>query len=297
MKTTTEGNNVFTLPHVQLRVIGPSAAVVLTSDGARRVLEPDLRAELPDDLAQFDEDRRRQAGLQQERRSARDWWELRGQLIRLDVTRDKAVANWLNSAGYVQQGGSDWAAKDITPQLKGWIARQKSAIEWLSKIDQTRFRRAISAARDFLIDRGSVIGARVAHAFEQSNGTLALRNPGVDFSDAVGFPKSIDHVLLADFLIGASSAPSLHAWFHWDKNGRPVVTVPAGDPIQAIVLLIHYDQNFSKRHWKECDRPGCGIWFEQQKESDRYHDKSCKNYMAITESRKRSKKGKKRHER
>ncbi len=114
-----------------------------------------------------------------------------------------------------------------------------------------------------------------------------LKQPAAEFMKTLRAPRHLDPKVLEYFLLGVGQALSLSALFHWDRRGRPGVTVRVGSPMEAIGLSVQIDRNFSARQWVRCAR--CGNGFERKKGSDRFCSGRCRNYFNTTQRRRRIK--------
>ena len=225
------------------------------------------------------------------RLSRRNFRQLREDLVNLNIDSPDRVAEWLNDAGYVpkigEQVGLEWMAEQVTPEIRNFLCKCRNAIAWLMTLPRNKFSKAIDAAWQLIEDQRDVIGVNIdATAGLLGDKRPKLRNPCLDFARALNIPSNLEPEILKGFLLGAGSAPNVHALFHWDRHGKPFLTIHADSPMDAIGLSVHIDKNFTAvREWVSC--ANCGKGFEQDRSKDRFCGSKCKNYYTTNARRKK----------
>lgn len=169
----------------------------------------------------------------------------------------------------------EWTAKHVTVEIVEWLRKYRDMVAWLMTLPQDKFRKAVGAACEFSEDYLETAGVLI-HATYEKRQVPKLIHPAREFERALKVPKNIDLKTVERFLVGAGVAPNLSASFHWDRKGKPSVTVHVGTPMEAIGLSVHIDKNFSVRRLVYCRR--CDKGFEQRKCSDTFCSARCRNY-------------------
>jgi hypothetical protein len=125
------------------------------------------------------------------------------------------------------------------------------------------------------------------HSLEEYEGKpyparLKLAHPGQYFLGEVGAPAHLSAGQLEKLLRGTGVGSGLRASFHWDREGIAFVTVHVDTPMEAIILSVQIDRNFSKRQLVFCP---CGKGFDQQRGRDRFCSPTHRNYYITKERR------------
>lgn len=213
----------------------------------------------------------------------RDWRSLRERLIAFDDAHPEDTARWLADAGYLPtlsgsliKNRKAWDASVVTASIADWLWRRARVVAWLMSHDTEHFRKLVVAAMNYQDESGEVLAARIVAANEGWRTPRLLASEKA-FIKATHAPPDIDASLLAEFLTGAGRGLGVQAFFRWDREGTPSVTVPAATPMQAIGLSVHIDRNFSARQWTACTK--CGKPFEKTRITDRFcpSPSPCKN--------------------
>jgi hypothetical protein len=214
------------------------------------------------------------------RLTRRKWRELRADLIALDTLNLRAVAGWLNRAGYVPRiCGRDypqWTEERVTNQVVEWLCTHQRVVRWLASRPQRTFRKVINKAWHFIKERHDWEGLHYdAHYYGKP--APRTKNPEVEFRKSLRIRPEIDLAVLSRCLVSAGAAPNLSASFGWDKNGRARIAVTVDSPMEAIVMSVHVDKAFAAvSGWAHC--ANCGKGFEQDRSTDRYcPGGKCKN--------------------
>jgi len=284
-------------------VAAPSDPVVLSSGGNEsRPLFP-----------QGDEELRNWLEDLRQKLEQRDWRDLRARLINLDLDNRERVAEWLHDTGYVPMTAQQrsvssvlpeladvlpqairvWLPEDITSGIVGWLRKNQAVFKWLLELERNRFHRDIKAAFDWLEDMQAGWGKNAESYGDPSKAPLSIllarkkprrpTQPDRNLIWSLSAPMNLDPGVLARCLMGAGNAPSLHAFFRWDAQGKPSVTIHADTPMEAIGLSVHIDRNFSARRWICCANPRCGEEFEQKKSSQHFCSTKCRDYVNGTQ--------------
>lgn len=234
----------------------------------------------------------------------RDWRQLRGTFVNLNLDDLPSVCEWLGSSGYVPQvmlaepnavyftaqdvqkistdANFGWNPEFVTPEIRQWMKKYRDVFAWLMTLKDHQFRKAISTAKEFATNDFETIQTTV-HEILSKGKKPKLKDPVKAFMGETGAPSDLDPHVLGLALRGTAISEVAPAQLLWDYDGRPGVIAYANSPIDAICLSIHIDRNFSQRGWAQCAR--CGKWLDQVRGRDRFCSKKCRNYFTTTERR------------
>jgi len=252
----------------------------------------------------------------EEKLAQRDWRDLRKKLINLDLDNHQQIAEWLTQAGYVPKPEEldelklartispgaeslekartmaeataiepnlyEWPESAVTNEIVAWLQSWRDVVRWLMDIKTERFRSAVNAAFALDEDMRVTYGIALQAAFEDRE-VKGLKHPVTDFLRALKPPAYVDTKTLAACLTGVGRGERLPAYFQWNADGKPSVTVHIDTPARAIVMAVHVDKNFSVRHWRTCDN--CGAGFEAERGTHRFCSNRCTNYFTTNARR------------
>jgi hypothetical protein len=178
-----------------------------------------------------------------------------------------------------------WKPEHVAAGIVSWLQRSRDAIAWLMSLSQPRFRAATRAAHAFFEDQRSVQGMKARARFERRPTPAVSATRGFESAlKTLRGKKGLDLKTLETFLMGAGRSPKLPALFEWDRDGQPSVTVHVNTPMEALILSVHADKNFSVRRLVWCQN--CGQGFEQAKRVGAFCSSHCRNNY-ITNRRRR----------
>lgn len=296
------------LPNVKVNVQVPDLPCVLDPEG-RDAGRAQFRNTTGED--------HRLAGKMKRRLQQRDWRLLRGELLNLNFSEIGQVTTWLNAVGYVPESRLNWilparfAAKDVTPQILRSLQSLRDAIEIAMGLSESDFKRGVRKVHAYDEETHETMGVAGTGALgdtkkgELKTGepyaagpTLAhparkfMSDPRKYLEDAGAPGELIERVIVEEresevawqldqIFRGAGSAGVL-ASFAWDQSGIAVVTIHIANPIDAILLWVQIDRNFSKCTMVCCP---CGQWFNRQRGNDRFHSPKCRNLFTQRERR------------
>jgi hypothetical protein len=291
------------LPNVKVNVYIPDNPVVLNPEGKEEIGRVHFRNTTKEDHHQIK--------TITDRLQARDWRRLREQFLNANIDEkdeENEVVHWLNEAGYLpaaqlshhpERGpinriprASLFSGKDLTPKIVGALKSCRDALRIAMALSEEDFRSAVPKAHAYA---ETLTSKTEASADDALSGSRKWRlHPARRFlkdlaacatENKAKIADSIEYAIddkrdvevteqLEQILRGGIGIGELRAAFHWDREGVPSVTVYVYTPIEAIRLSVQIDRNFSKRKSVCCP---CGIWFDQKKGTDRFHDPKCRN--------------------
>jgi hypothetical protein len=192
-----------------------------------------------------------------------------------------------------------WSDARVSEGLVARLKAMRDAIGWLMQLTNEKFRKAVNTAFEILDYERNVRGVALQKTYEADPQTIgpkrtltskplpAIRKPSVALIEDLTAPAHLSPSALENCLMGVGRGESLMARFHWDRDGKPLVGVSVNTPLQAIVLSVHIDKNFSARRVTQCP---CGAEFEAKRGADIYcPGGTCKNRFTTRARRKKVK--------
>ena len=162
-----------------------------------------------------------------------------------------------------------WVEEYVTPEIRAWLSNRRVVIRFLMGMDRSTFVDAVQKAAVYFTDQQAAWNKVAQDRVSSPRRPLRRSSdPETKFRRQVGAPANCDLRTLEQFLRGIGGFAHLPASFSWNETARPFVTVEAHTPMDAIILSIHIDKNFSARRWITCSN--CGRGFEQTKSHDRF---------------------------
>jgi len=237
----------------------------------------------------------------------RDWRQLRGSLINLDLDQMELVSKWLASAGYIPQAAMSepsaryfsredvanianetlgWKPEYVTPAIIASLKKYRDVFAWLMGLGQQQFRRAVEQAFEFDDDRRERNRIYLREILSGDT-RLKLKDPAIAFMAESKAPAGTDPETVRLCLQGTGTAQALSARFWWHSDGKPIVTIDTNSPLNAIGLSIHIDRNFSRRNWIVCDT--CGKGRDRTRGRDRFCSARCRHRFNTTKRREKIK--------
>jgi hypothetical protein len=299
---------MLTLPNVKVNIHIPSLPSVLDSEGSDAG-PAQFRNTNPEDQHHVDAMVRR---LQR-----RDWRLLRSELLNTNLGELDRAAAWLNKAGYLPESRlnrilpAHFAVKDVKPPIVRALKSLRDAVEIAMELSDEDFNRAVRRVHAYdnqTIEAYSASGTRALADTQKkelkkgepytAGRTLPhparkfMSDPRKFLKDAGAPPELIDRLVaeeresevasqLERIFRGAGSSGVL-ASFAWEPSGIAAVTIHIASPIDAILLSVQIDRNFSKCTMVCCP---CGHWFNRKRGKDRFHSDKCRNLFTTRDRR------------
>jgi hypothetical protein len=266
--------------NVSLSISGPMFPCFLSRNGEVR------NARLPT----FNErsEMRQFWGAIHHRLQHRDWRGLRNDLVELDCKVPTKIAEWLNRAGYVPMrlATSRWSPEDIVEEIVDWVRVRRDIFAFLLSLERDDFRflvtllasyneevsRTLEVAfksKEFKSIHPEQIADEFSHweADRKLKEQLRLLKSGTD----TGI-RNLDLETLSK-LVGHYR--TFNCYFAYEAQGDPFIGISATDPMDAILLTIQIDRNFSARRLVDCRNRKSNICKQKRFQQDRASAKFC----------------------